>query len=136
MRPSTQDGSSFLFNQPAEAAVADVNAAGISSTTDPFKAVSDVSAESNTLIADMGSEQVQELETLLHDTLPAVQGDIDDEYVAHRKLLQTNRLLAAAARHANRNSSGSSEGLVRLKPNEKLNGMIASSSRAFGKPGK
>ena len=117
--------------------MADVNAAGISSTSDPFKAVSDVSAESNIKqIADMGSEQVQELETLLHDTLPAVQGDIDDEYVAHRKLLQTNRLLAAAARHANRNSSGSSEGLVRLKPNEKLNGMIASSSRAFGKPGK
>lgn len=133
-RPPTYDGSSSSLSQQPKAAVTDVNAAEISSATQTSSRA--VSAESVTgQITESSSEQVQALETVLLDTMPAVHGETTDEHVVHRKVLQMNRTLAAAA-HANISSSGSSDELVRLKPSEKLSGMIASSSRAFGKPGK
>ena len=136
-RPPTHNGSSSSLSQRAEATVTDVNAAEISSATQTSSGA--VSAESDTeQIAGLSSEQVQELGTaiVLHDKTPAGHGDIADEHIVHRKMLQMSRVLAAAAHHNNMSSSGSSDELVRLKPSEKLKGMIASSSRAFGKPGK
>ena len=105
--------------------------------------------------ADSSSEETDTLDVSLHDAavhaVPAVPVDTAHEHVAHRQMLQTNRLLhsthhshlaktehskAPAAGNDNTTSSGSSVGPVRLKPSEKLNGMVASSSRAFVKPGK
>ena len=113
----------------------DVDAAETSSANQTSTGA--VSAEpSMEQIADSGSEQTQELEIRLHDSMPADDGDTAAEHAVHRKLLQMSRILAAAAQHPNLSTTGLSSGPNRLQPSEKLNGMIASSSRAFGKPGK
>ena len=130
MRPSAHNGSSSSLSQQAEAAVTDDNAAETSLATQA--SLGAVSADSTTEQA----EEFQEMETMLHDTVPAVHGDTADEHSVHRKLLQMNRSLVAAAQHPNTSSSGLPSGRNRLQPSEKLKGMIASSSRAFGKPGK
>ena len=85
---------------------------------------------------ESGSEQLEALEMLPYDATLDGRDDTAEEHVAHRKLLQRNRLLAAPAHHTTVNSSESSHGPIRLKANEKLIGMLASNSRAFGEPGK
>ncbi|KAL3145601.1 hypothetical protein ABBQ32_003149 [Trebouxia sp. C0010 RCD-2024] len=105
--------------------------------------------------AESSSEQTDTLAASLDDAavpaVPAAAVDTASEHVVHRRMLQTNRLLpnthhahlantdhsrAAAAEHDNMTSNRSLDGPVRLKPSAKLKGMVASSSRAFVKPGK
>lgn len=135
-RPPTHNGSSSSASQQAETALTEPNSVEMSSATQTSSSDA-LSAESNTKqTADSSSEPTEELEAVLLETMTAVQGETVDEHGVHRKMLQMNRNMAAAAQHTNQSSSDSSDGPIRLEPSEKLSGMIASSSRAFGKPGK
>lgn len=134
LKPPTHNTSSSSLSQQAEAAVTDVDAAEISSATQTSSRA--VGAElSPEQIADRSSEQTEEQEITFRDTMPADHGGTADEHAVHRKLLQMNRILATAAQHPNTSTNGLSSGPNRLQ-SEKLNGMIGSSNRAFGKPGK
>lgn len=134
-RPPTHNSSSSSVSQQAETAATEPNSVELSSATQTSSDA--LSADLITeQVADSSSEQIEEPETVPLNTAAAVQGEKADEHGVHRKLLQMNRNVAAAGQHTNQSSSGSSDGPIRLEPSEKLSGMIASSSRAFGKPGK
>lgn len=141
-RPPTHNLSSSS-SQPVEAGATDANSAELSSA--PHISSGAVNAESS-------PQHSEALDASLHDAaVPAGPFDTANEHVVHRQTLWTNRLLhndqpysaktklskaAGAVGDANVSSSDTLEGPFRLKPSEKLKGMIASSSRALVKPGK